>query len=90
MKHIFIAILLLSASLWARNTAGLSDGSDWKQFSESYVGFQQAIAVLGERRRIPDFVVRVQADKPAEQQVVIHLFHERSGWSFRTRISGDK
>jgi len=25
----------------------------------------------------PDFVIRVQADKPAEQRVVIHLFHQQ-------------
>jgi hypothetical protein len=36
LKRIFVAILLLSSSLWGRNTAGLADGSDWKQFSESY------------------------------------------------------
>jgi hypothetical protein len=37
MKHIVVVgILLLSTSLWARNAAGLADGSDWKQFSESY------------------------------------------------------
>jgi hypothetical protein len=41
------------------------------------IGFQQAIAVLGERGRIPDLVVGVQTYKLTEQQVVIHFFHEQ-------------
>lgn len=35
-KHILIAILLLSTSLWGRNSVGVADGSDWKQYSQSY------------------------------------------------------
>jgi hypothetical protein len=37
-KRIFVAILLLlfSSLLWGRNAVGVADGSDWKQFSQSY------------------------------------------------------
>jgi len=35
-KRITVAILLLSASLWGRNSVGVADGSDWKQYSQSY------------------------------------------------------
>jgi hypothetical protein len=43
-----------------------------------HVGLQQAVAVLGEHGRVPYLVIRVQPHKPAEQQVVIHLFHQQS------------
>jgi hypothetical protein len=36
MPRILIAVLLLSPSLWARNAAGVADGSDWRQYSQSY------------------------------------------------------
>jgi len=32
----FIAMLLLSCSLWARNSVGVGDGSDWRRFSQEY------------------------------------------------------
>lgn len=32
----FVVILLLSSSLWARNSAGVADGSDWKNWSMDY------------------------------------------------------
>lgn len=36
-KRILLAvILLMSSSLWCRNSAGVADGSDWKQYSQSY------------------------------------------------------
>lgn len=36
-KHILLAvILLMSSSLWCRNSVGTADGSDWKQYSQSY------------------------------------------------------
>ena len=41
-----------------------------------HVRFQQAVAILGEGGRVP--LRRVQTDKPAEQQVVIHLFHQQA------------
>ncbi len=31
-----VVVLLLSASLWARNAAGVADGSDWKRYSVEY------------------------------------------------------
>lgn len=31
-----IVLILLPASLWARNEAGVADGSDWKQYSQTY------------------------------------------------------
>lgn len=41
-----------------------------------HVGTQQAVAVDAEARAIPDRVVHGQSDKPAEQQVVVELFHQ--------------
>jgi hypothetical protein len=35
-KRLFVGILLLSSSLSARNTAGVADGADWRQFSQDY------------------------------------------------------
>jgi hypothetical protein len=35
-KRVVVAILLISSLLWGANTAGVEDGSDWKQFSQSY------------------------------------------------------
>ena len=37
---------------------------------------QQPVPILGEHRRVPDRVIHVQADKPAEQQVVVQLLHQ--------------
>lgn len=37
---------------------------------------QQPVAVLGEDRRHPDRVVDPEADKPAEQEVLLHLLHQ--------------
>jgi hypothetical protein len=36
LKLIVISVLLLSSPLWAKNEFGIEDGSDWKQFSQSY------------------------------------------------------
>jgi hypothetical protein len=36
LKHLFVTIFLLASPLWARNTAGVADGSDWKQYSQNY------------------------------------------------------
>ena len=35
-RLVFVAILLSSSWLWGRNDVGVADGSDWKQFSQSY------------------------------------------------------
>ena len=40
------------------------------------IAIQQALPVLRERRRVPDRLVHVQPDEPAEQQVVIQLLHQ--------------
>lgn len=36
MKHVLLILLLLPCSLWGRNSAGVADGSDWKQYSLDY------------------------------------------------------
>ncbi len=38
---------------------------------------EQPVAILGERRRVPDPIVHRQADEPAKQQVVIELLHQQ-------------
>jgi len=40
------------------------------------VPIEQSLAVLGEHGHIPDGVIHVQAYEPAEQQVVVELFHQ--------------
>ena len=35
-RVLLVAILLLPSALWSRNPAGVADGSDWKQYSQSY------------------------------------------------------
>ncbi len=34
--RIFFTIFLLSSLMWGRNAVGVADGSDWKQYSQSY------------------------------------------------------
>lgn len=36
MAKRILVLLLMSSSLWCRNSAGVADGSDWKQYSQSY------------------------------------------------------
>jgi len=50
---------------------------DMHQKLLGHVGFQQAIAVLGEHRRVLHLVVQVQSDKPTEQHAVVDLFHQQ-------------
>ena len=40
------------------------------------VGVEQPVAVLRERRMIPDRAVDAEADEPAEQQIVVDLLHQ--------------
>ncbi len=42
-----------------------------------HVRLQQPVPVFGKHRRVPHRVVGIQAYKPAEQQVVIHFFHQQ-------------
>ena len=35
-KRILVATLLLPSLLWGRNKAGDADGSDWREYSQSY------------------------------------------------------
>ncbi len=37
---------------------------------------QQAVPVFGEDGHVPHRRVQIQADKPAEQQIVVQLFHQ--------------
>jgi hypothetical protein len=41
-----------------------------------HIRIQQPVAVLRERRVIPDRIVNAEPDEPAEQQVVIDLLHQ--------------
>jgi hypothetical protein len=41
------------------------------------VPIEQPLAVLGEHGHIPNGVVHVQAHEPAEQQVIVELFHQQ-------------
>src|ERR1017187_8193415 len=43
----------------------------------SNIPIEQPLAVLGEHGHIPDGVVHVQAHEPAEQQVIVELFHQQ-------------
>ena len=38
---------------------------------------RQPLAVLGEHGHIPNAVIHVQAHEPAEQQVIVQLFHQQ-------------
>lgn len=42
------------------------------------VAVEQPVSVLGKDRGHPDRIIRVQTDKPAEEQIVIELLHELS------------
>jgi hypothetical protein len=42
------------------------------------VPIEQALTALGEHGHIPDGVIHVQAHEPAEQQVIVELFHQQS------------
>ena len=43
-----------------------------------HLGRQQPVAVLGEDGWHPDRIVNPEANEPAEQQVILHLFHQLS------------
>src|SRR5450755_4012292 len=36
VKNVVLVVLLLSSPLWCRNSAGVADGSDWKDYSQDY------------------------------------------------------
>jgi hypothetical protein len=38
---------------------------------------EEALPILGERGGMPDRIIRAQADKPAEQQVVVELLQQQ-------------
>src|SRR6266478_2977971 len=46
-----------------------------------HLALLQALAILGEGRRIPHRIIRRQSDKPAIKQVVVQLLHQLT---FRT------
>ena len=41
-----------------------------------HIAFLKAFAVLGEHGRVPDRIVRREADEPAKQQIVVELLHQ--------------
>ena len=41
-----------------------------------HIAFEQPFAVLGEDRCVPDRRIHRQADKPAEQQIIVKLLHQ--------------
>ena len=41
-----------------------------------HVAFFKAFPVLGEHGRVPDRIVRREADEPAKQQIVVELLHQ--------------
>ena len=51
---------------------------DSSEESVSDVPVKQALAVLGEHSHIPNRIVHVQTNEPAEQQVVIQLLHQHA------------
>jgi hypothetical protein len=42
-----------------------------------HVAGKQTLSLFGEHRRVPDRVVHRQPDEPAEEQVVVQLFHQQ-------------
>ena len=51
-------------------------GQDRRHHLARYVGRQQPVAIFGEHSGHPDWIVDPEADKPAEKQVILHLFHQ--------------
>ena len=41
-----------------------------------HIAFLKAFPVLGEYGRVPDRIVRREADEPAKQQIVVELLHQ--------------
>ena len=41
-----------------------------------HIAFLKAFPVLGEHGRVPDRIVRREADEPAKQQIVVELLHQ--------------
>ena len=41
-----------------------------------HVGRQKPVAVLGEYGRHPDGIVDAEPHEPAEQHVILHMFHQ--------------
>jgi hypothetical protein len=72
-KRIFIAILWLSSSLWSRNSVGVADGSDWKQYSQTYKvgwidGFVTAMDdAQGDTAVLCAFRLKLRLDSPEQK-----------------------
>src|ERR1700746_3489100 len=49
------------------------------------VTLDQALAVFGEHRLIPNLIIQRQPDKPAEQQIVLQLLHQAAAPSAPNR-----
>ena len=54
----------------------LSMGQDRRHHLARHLGRQQAVPVLAEDRGDPHRIVDAEADKPPEQEVVLHLLHQ--------------
>jgi hypothetical protein len=84
VKRIIIAILMLSSSLWCRNTAGVADGSDWKQYSQNYKvgwidGFVTAMDdAQGNTASLCAFQLNLRSNSPEEKACI----GEAQGFNF--------
>jgi hypothetical protein len=54
----------------------LRQGQQCCQELARHLRLQKSVAVVREHRRVPDLGVHWQADKPAEQQIVVDLLHQ--------------
>src|SRR5207249_2274889 len=54
----------------------VSKPEDFAQKRRGDVALQEAVAVLGEHRGHPHWVVGLEADEPAVEQIVVELLHE--------------
>ncbi len=52
------------------------DGQHGTQNGCHHAAVEQAVAVLGKGRGVPDGIVDAQADEPAEQQIEVELLHQ--------------
>ena len=64
--------------LIAEQLAAAGLGQHGREEGGGDLAAEEPLAVLGEDGDVPDRVVRIKADEPAEEQVVVELFHQQA------------
>src|ERR1035438_222110 len=84
-KHILlVVVLLMSSSLWCRNSVGVADGSDWKDYSQNYkVGWIDGfVTAMSDAQIHTGFMCALQLKLQAESTESKACTDEAQGFNF--------